>query len=468
MAFLSSGKNWATPILSKSQCWCVDGESKFVLPKGRHNYYRIELPNDSVEDRAKVDDFKSTLGKILQYETTQCPFQRGFTVELPEKPQTPVRKKPWKPWERPQPASTVDQPQRILREPRIWEKQPGIGRRPFDVGAVCEQEHETSGDTVDSTPLESEENVGGDQGEETGEDQDLTPTTYRLHDTEGFDPFKTRTRPRTLKTGRAITAPPQLSLSTTPPSDTTDAPEDVDSLSSSFDSFHSFHSPISPLPLSPRLSQLSLSPSIEDEIGITMPKTRTHTRDNSDLTVTADSRGLWDEYEIPDHLGSHGSDASEMPQTPPLVSDTTSHSEEPSPEAITPLPLLLRHQPKKSSQRPQSPLSPPASVYSPTSRLSGHHLTTAILQKTCSMLLGPPVSLVALMLNIAAKILAGTYDGFPFGHAESSRKIPCSWDFSDTDQATDDEDDYGCALDKLPSSRSSSRSRDIGGSWEVD
>ncbi|KAL9578189.1 MAG: hypothetical protein Q9212_005877 [Teloschistes hypoglaucus] len=465
---IAAGKNWATPILSKSQCWCVDGESKFVLPKGRHTYYRIELPNNSVEDRAKVDDFKTTLGKILQYETTQCPFTRGFTVELPEKPQTPVRKKPWKPRERSQPASTADQSQRIVREPRSWEKKSGIGGRPSEVMGLAEQEHETSGATVDTTSLESEEDFVSNHGVETGEDQDLTPTTYRLHDTDGFDPFKTPTRPRTLKTGRAITAPPQLSLATTPPSDTADAPEEIDSLSSSFDSFHSFHSPISPLPLSPRLSQLSLSPSTDDELGITLPKSRTHTRDNSDLTVTAKSRRLRDETEIPDHLGSHGSDASEMPQTPPLVSDTTSHSEEPSPEAITPLPLLLRHRPKKSSQRPQSPLSPPASVYSPTSRLSGHHLTTAILQKTCSVLLGPPVSLVALMLNIAAKILAGTYEGFPFGHAESSRKIPCSWDFSDTDQATDDEDDYGYALDKLPSSRSSSRSRDIGGSWEVD
>ncbi|KAL8780581.1 MAG: hypothetical protein Q9194_000853 [Teloschistes cf. exilis] len=468
VAFLSSGKNWATPILSKSQCWCVDGESKFVLPKGRHTYYRIELPNNSVEDRTKLADFKSTLGKILQYETTQCPFKRGFTVELPDKPQTPVRKKPWKPREKPQPASTADQSQRIVREPRIWEKQPGVGGRSLDVEVVCEPGHEVSECTVDSTPSGSEDNIVSDHGEETGEDQDLTPKDYRLYDTEGFDPFKTPTRPRKLKTGRAITAPPQLSLSTTPPSDTTDASEEVDSFSSSFDSFHSFHSPISPLPLSPRLSQISLLPSTEDEIGIAMPKTRTHTRDNSDLTVTADTSRLWDESEIPDHLGSHESDAPEMPQTPPLVCDTSSHSEEPSPEAITPLPLLLQHRPKKTSRRPQSPLSPPGSVYSPTSRLSGHHLTTAILQKTCSMLLGPPVSLVALMLNIAAKILAGTYDGFPFGHAESSRKIPCSWDFSDTDQATDDEDDYGYALDNLPSSRSSSRSRDIGGSWEVD
>ena len=72
------------------------------------------------------------------------------------------------------------------------------------------------------------------------------------------------------------------------------------------------------------------------------------------------------------------------------------------------------------------------------------------------------------MLNIASRIMNGTYDGFPLGYASPSQKIPCSWDFSDADQATDDEDDYGVALHKLPSTRSSSHSKDLGGSWEID
>ncbi|KAL8693984.1 MAG: hypothetical protein Q9218_001282 [Villophora microphyllina] len=469
VAFLSSGSAFAKPILSKSQCWCVDGESKFVLPVGPHTYYRIELPNDSVEDRAKVDEFKSTLGKILQYETTPCPFKRGFTVELPQRPQTPVQKKPWKPRERPQPAQIADPPKRKVRELRIWETRQETGEQSFGAGGVCEREPKASGVPANSTPLEGEECPPSNYMEETVEDQDSTPTGYCLHENERSDPFKTPTRPRTLKTGRAITAPPQLSLSMSPPSDTADALEETASLSSSFDSFHSFHSPISPLPLSPRLPQLSPSPGPEDERGITIPKARTHTRDSSELTVTADPVTLRDDSEATKNLDATGSNSPETPQTPPLVSDdTTSQSEEPSPEPITPLPPLLRHRSKQARGRSQSPLPSPANLYSPTSRLSGHHLTTAILQKTCSMLLGPPVSLVALMLNIAAKILDGTYNGFPFGYAESNRKIPCSWDFSDTDQATDEEDDYGCALGKLPSSRSSSRSNDIGGSWEVD
>ncbi|KAL8738004.1 MAG: hypothetical protein Q9181_001143 [Wetmoreana brouardii] len=464
--FLSFGNRFAKPILSKSQCWCVDGESKFVLPVGPHTYYRIELPNTTAEDRAKVEEFKATLGKILQYETTPCPFKRGFTVDLPEKPDTPLRKKPWKPRERVQPASTAEQVNRRVREPRAWERPRDPAEQLPETDHLSEAKDEMLGEST--SPMQDEREGSSDNGHEreTTDDQDLTPRGHTMHDHQHFDPFKTPTRPRPLKAGRATTAPPQLSLCTAPPSDTADVLDETASLSSSLNSFHSFHSPISPLPPSPRLPPLSPSPDPKDDRGITIPKARTHSRDDSELTATAAPEDFWQtpEPNILDRAAN--SAASEPPQTPPLVSDTTSQTEEPSPGPITPLLTQVRHRSKKSTQRCQSPLSP-ANIYSPTSRLSGHHLTTAILQKTCSLVLGPPVSLVALMLNIASKILDGTYNGFPFGYAEPSHKIPCSWDFSDTDQATDEEDDYGCVLGKLRS-RSSSRSKDMGGSWEVD
>ena len=93
------------PILAKSQCWCVDGESKFVLKIGHDSYYRIELPNTGSEENEKVEDLKKVLAKVLQYEVTPCPFKRGFTVELPEKPATPLKKRPWKPRQRSHPPS---------------------------------------------------------------------------------------------------------------------------------------------------------------------------------------------------------------------------------------------------------------------------------------------------------------------------------------------------------------------------
>ncbi|KAI4234710.1 MAG: hypothetical protein LQ349_003625 [Xanthoria aureola] len=474
VAFLKSGAT-LKPILAKSQCWCVDGDSKFVLPVGPHTFYRIELPNATAEDRAKVEDFKSMLPKVLQFETTPCPFKRDFTIHLPEKLLTPVRNKPWRPREPPRPESTTDMSWKPEWQHRLWGKTSMLPEPPLMVDGVVEREEHSPNDYTDSLPEDSAGSSELSQDSEATADSDLTPRHLANQGRTPIDPFKTPTRPKTLKTGRATTAPPQLSLRTTPPSDTTeddvqkpDIHEDSESLSSSVESFHSFHSPISPLPRSPHSLERPMLASSEDLDGIAVPKTRNHRRDDSERTVTADSDDFWDK---PDSIAlDHpvGTASPKIPQTPPLLIDTTSQSEGNSPEIITPSPVETRPRLRKSRRRTQSPLPSPANVYSPSSRLAGHHLTTAILQKTCSMLLGPPVSLVALMLNIASRIMNGTYNGFPLGYAGSSQKLPCSWDSSDTDHATDDEDDYGFALEKLPSSRSSSRSNDLGGSWEID
>ncbi|KAL8895494.1 MAG: hypothetical protein Q9192_003601 [Flavoplaca navasiana] len=475
VAFLKSGAT-LKPILAKSQCWCVDGEAKFVLPVGPHTFYRIELPNATAEDRAKVADFKRMLATVLQFELTPCPFRRGFTIHLPEKPKTPVRKIPWKPRERSSLESTIQRSQKIEWQHQLWGKAATLADRPSTVDMPTEGEEEYRDDDTESVPEDSAESYRSSHDSEATDDSDSTPRYLSSQQRESVDPFKTPTRPRTLKTGRAITAPPQLSLRTTPPSDTTeehvqklDILDNTDSLSSSAESFHSFHSPISPLPPSPEFLGRPTLSSSEVLDGIAVPKTRNHKRDDSELTVTANSDDVWHSSGSVtlDQVGDPTSPKS--PHTPPPLSDTTSQSEETSPEIITPSPLELRPRLRKSRRRrSHSPLPSPANVYSPSSRLTGHHLTTAILQKTCSMLLGPPVSLVALMLNIASRIMNGTYDGFPLGYASPSQKIPCSWDFSDADQATDDEDDYGVALHKLPSTRSSSNSKDLGGSWEID
>ena len=83
-------------ILRNSQCWCVDGESKFVLRIGKFQYYRIELPTATDKEKEKVEELKAVLKKILRFEITPCPFKRGFHVELPESATTPRRKGTWK------------------------------------------------------------------------------------------------------------------------------------------------------------------------------------------------------------------------------------------------------------------------------------------------------------------------------------------------------------------------------------
>ena len=101
--------------------------------------------------------------------------------------------------------------------------------------------------------------------------------------------------------------------------------------------------------------------------------------------------------------------------------------------------------------------------------MSGHHLTSAILHKTCSLLLGPPIQLVALMLNIAARIANGTLRGPSFTEGNNLQDIPCTWQFDADDSARDawEEDDYGISLGVVPPARTR-KAPDIGGSWEID
>lgn len=105
VAFLNCGSA-LQPILPKSQCWCIDEvNSKFVLQIRRPNYWRIELPVQDPEDQTRAEALRGVFDKILQFEKTKCPFKRSFTVDLPERPQTPVTRRPWTPVQRSLPVT---------------------------------------------------------------------------------------------------------------------------------------------------------------------------------------------------------------------------------------------------------------------------------------------------------------------------------------------------------------------------
>lgn len=53
------------------------------------------MGNEDEIRRALV--LREVLDRILQLEKTPCPFERSFTVELPERPKTPIKKRPWTP-----------------------------------------------------------------------------------------------------------------------------------------------------------------------------------------------------------------------------------------------------------------------------------------------------------------------------------------------------------------------------------
>ena len=476
VSFLNSGDT-LRPILAKSQCWCVDGESKFVLKIAYDSYYRIELPNTCAEDNDKVDELKRVFAKVLQFEVTPCPFKRGFTVELPEKSTEPVKKRPW----RPRPQSQLNSNREYDLEHEDAGHKSSISSRAVTESDGNEPATLQDTDSVMEGSLTIKANSQND-GEVCkpidGEDQGTENVAAHVIDCEPdrLDLLKTPTRPKSLKASRAITAPPQLTLRTTPPSNSSSNAAtrhstrvQSPSVSSSMESFHSFHSPISPLPPSPPYSTPS-SPTLStcDDDTIQVHRVRSQKGNTLDPTLNRDSPKQW--IMTPRLLESEAQAESSppLPQTPTLISDTASQGEDSWSEAITPSPRTqLRHR-RSSRRRAPSPLPAPANIYSPSARLSGHHLTTAILQKTCSLLLGPPVQLVALMLNIARKIAQGSYCGFSFGTGESGQRIPCSWDFSDTeDDEVWNEDDYGVSLGNVSSSKIL-KAKEAGGSWEID
>ncbi|KAI0165057.1 inheritance of peroxisomes protein 1-domain-containing protein [Hypoxylon sp. FL1284] len=95
VVFLSCGSA-LQPILPKSQCWCIDEDnSRFVLQIRRPQYWRIELPVSEPDDQDRALQFRDVLDKVLLFEKTLCPFERSFTVPLPE--ELEVKKKAWTP-----------------------------------------------------------------------------------------------------------------------------------------------------------------------------------------------------------------------------------------------------------------------------------------------------------------------------------------------------------------------------------
>lgn len=487
VAFLSAG-TLLRPILPKSQCWCVDGESKFVLRVATNMYYRIELPNTCQAENHKVEELKLILTKVLRYELTPCPFKRGFTVELPELPITPVRLRPWQPRPRLRPVTLAGSS--------------AAGGKEYDDSDIQEQESADNSSGENTVPIFesrtvaeyqlSTSNVSSAVGSDIDHHDEILNDTISFAKTldagnfEEPDMFKTPIQPKSLRRGRNITAP-QLSLRTPPSSNiaavqypTVDTRNSLPSGASSSDSFHSFHSPISPLPPSPPYSNPSSPfPNAEND-AMKLRRTRSFRQESSKATETEEGPVLWD---ITNVEGDRSSPT--FSKAPTLINDGAYQSEDSWPEAPTPSPSTqIRHRRQVPPRRQTpSPLPLPANLYSPGCHLSGHHLTTAILQKTCSLLLGPPIQLVALMLNIAAKIARGAYRGASFGYGESGQKIPCSWDFSDAEdgegegEGDDDdsdedpgweEDDFGVSLGANLTNSRNARPQKVGSAWEID
>ncbi|RFU23785.1 hypothetical protein B7463_g12549, partial [Scytalidium lignicola] len=505
VAFLSCNSA-LRPILPKSQCWCVDeSSSRFILQIRRPQYWRIEISNQSSEDEARSEQLKTVLESILLFEKTPCPFRRNFTVDLPEPPETPVRKRPWRPAVRQLPEPAANQ---LVLENAIDEESPTRGREsPF--GPVKGGSNTA---TLSSTtpgfskpqpdPLSqldvlsvnisppaklsksalsgSEDDVPSvdDASENPESEADLTPRnrvqqTLQVNLPDRELPGQTCFQ---QPGSRRVATVPILSLVTGSPSKETvdDRPKDligtdiVSTFSSSVDSFHSTMSWQTPLPPpSPPASPTTAYPYPHDNI--VLPKRQCHNKDASERTVTPSSSRVWEVRSAK----STECLRSLSPQTPSMIQDFKDN-EKSNPVVIPEPQRTLRHRATtitNSNRRTLSPLPAAVNLFSPPRRArhlqTARHLPTAIVQKTCEILLSPPSHLFHLMIRVASRIAAGEWRGFLSGPGEAFH-----WDVSEDEYVGGEciEDDFGVSLSSPPISRSGSVTHRSGGggSWEVD
>jgi hypothetical protein len=121
-----------------------------------------------------------------------------------------------------------------------------------------------------------------------------------------------------------------------------------------------------------------------------------------------------------------------------------------------------------SQRRAYSPMPHPQNLFNPPAHASGKHMTAALMQRTCQILLGPPAHLVALMLRIAANISHGVFGFNTYRVPQETERIPCQWDSSSGDDEEWAEDDFGIPLGHLEASGLRKREPGQGRDWELD
>ncbi|KAK0714362.1 inheritance of peroxisomes protein 1-domain-containing protein [Apiosordaria backusii] len=490
VAFLSCGSA-LQPILKKSQVWCVDEESsKFVLQIRRPQYWRIEVPVEDPEDQRRAEVLREVFDQILQFEKTPCPFARSFTVELPE--HTPVKLKPWTPARR----SSACFPVRPVTPVEIAHIHRGPPRGSICLGELSLSEQGKYLESpLEEDPREQETQRQAHDGSPVGEPSGnaLRPSPIEIKKTEEKGPV-TPPQLTVVTPPSSHTKKPNRPRAESPKRADFQSPADsLDSFHSP-DSWPSTTLPLSPpisSPGSPR-SSLPLRTSLRN-LNLDTPVTPVAAPNNK-LTATAKTSQTWSATTSESAETEHSeettlsSSISELECSPKSKAPTQKQQSIPSiihsvpEEAIedesesepfptdhtTPTPTIfvspspssttISTAPNQQQRRPAirrattssslspnrralSPLPPAADLFTPRSTLTSsppsnrqlRSLPLTVIQKTCEILMSPPSHLIALMLKIAARIMAGEWKGLIFGWGEKGEKLEVEWDYSDDD-----------------------------------
>ncbi|OJJ03512.1 hypothetical protein ASPVEDRAFT_42980 [Aspergillus versicolor CBS 583.65] len=395
-------------ILKNSQCWCVDRESTFVLRIRPLTYYRIELPNETEDDKELVTEMKEALPKILRYEVTPCPFKRGFTVEIPEEAKVPRRKKAWRPKGRRESAPI----------------QPTYCQEPLDLKGIA---------TPDSLSA--------------GEDTDETAT-----DGSGFTPRGSNTKLETIpddheQLPEPINIPestmPRRSVSEVQQSFQTllgrfeDTPESQDEpelpLSSSVDSFHSMDITPEPYLTPPSPTSPDDKHLAQDKLQeVQEPSDREEFESQDTLKPPFNREKSTDQMFTPVQSLSPEQNFI-LPRTPGSFSSINSAKSNDSNPNLTTMSTEFRRRSKASREREISPMPPAATLILANTE---KHDAASLIQKTATLVLVPPIQLLIVLIHIAARIVIGPGVDSPVG--DFHRKLERQASYSN--EAVDDYD----------------------------
>ncbi|KAK5138078.1 hypothetical protein LTR08_005876 [Meristemomyces frigidus] len=488
VSFLHSGA-LLHAILPRSQCWCVDGVSKFAFRVLPDTYYRIELPGETPEDLDKVEELKATLRKVLFYERTPCPFARTFNVELPEAPRERVSRRqsqgPAKKWR--------------LDKAYSWKPEDGAQRR-------------RSGG---SDNAESAANSGDETDVKAGDRIEQYPTrevvTAELADKVNELDVRPYPKPKGLATLRSITAPPQLTVRSTPPSriripvamDAMVEASEIPALSSARlgpERLRTYQTIPTDMPPSPpdssagmELMEQKAQTDLEQDMDGGTP-VRGHSRTSSTVAEDYDEADTVPgaDNETPQKTkfttARTAGEDSRVRDAPAESTPTQTTTREQAPAPSNPLPdpfaaiqarIIARRSiggstppslPPPNAPAPREPTLPPPSSSSPTSTktvtsrradsthrsLSTHRhqqhqkqkqtfLATAIVKKACrAVFVGPPAHLVAIMLRIAARFASqGRFNFVIASPAGAKQRVPGSFDLGDLDTEDEGGDEGG-------------------------
>ncbi|TQS35338.1 hypothetical protein Golomagni_04243 [Golovinomyces magnicellulatus] len=510
VAFINC-QNSIRPILPKSQAWCVDGKSKFVL-RSPPLFWRIELPNTSYDEVLRVEELKRILDQILRFEKTPCPFRRNFSIQLTTPPLTPVKKKPWKAFNKSEVTEKNDlESSKILKRYNVnfnslivpYQKVDSLSKSNINPDICSESSEKNAGSTKLSheTSMSSRNISNLSSGQslkcphivesthdpviETQSHSTLTTTTTTTGLTEDKlilqeQQINTRGKFITLQQiQRPSTPPSRQSLNNENISEHSDVSSGSDSFvqvdgnrsgassSASFYSLKSRHSPVKTPSTDSKASTYSeistySHPYYNIFLSPTGKKYRVDTTSNTSPRGSNSPENSPFEQELDQKLSL----ASNIPTT---SNDCSEESE----SRI--LEVLIPETPKDQREVPQNRKSFDKNFYSKNSSLSpaisskvlylAHRLPTTIIQKTFEIFFKPSSHLIQLMLGIASRIALGEWHGVLANYGE-----PIHWDFEEDYGNNDEYNDKGWFEDDFgnPFFNVNLISDNPSRSWEVD